>query len=478
MQCRISTTSGRAQLSSLHETDSPRHTSNHAYLSVVRLAPTAMNRALRSDRQATDHSRAVQQLVNMQSSSRNPAAARLLGSLPAPSRDALSEAVHSTARLDAAWHLAALPKARGLTSTSATHPPLVPAAAQCFSTVSTTARAAPLMASASVSPAASDSVTSITADFVLTAPHAVASFISGLTARPAAFASAASPQHTSEQASKTTAYCTQWQAAAPEKSCSAAATASLQWHAAASAACLMMSGRRAIQASASALAVMQQLDIRRPSGRPCSVDLLSGSADSSPGEALAALLRSAALEQGAQLSVGCYSQDALRGNRERRAASTRLSISVAAAMAGTQAGHTSSPHGTRSAAGVQHIPRLLHAVASKDASELAVALGTVGSSSGEADEPCGGSFWVTGGLGALGLAAAGWLLAVGATQLQLVGRSVSGLTTELQRRLSALLQYAPDNAVVVIRKGDVSAREDLCWWPSNTSSPLTGACGL
>ena len=476
MECRVSTASGRAQLSSFRFTETHGNKRDHAYLSLIRLATPVTDpvQVTQSHQHLIQCSSAVKQQLSALTRTHQRPALCLIGSLAMPSGCTPSEGLLPTVSLDAAWHLAALPEARGLGGTNASLLPLVPAAVQCFSADSTSCAATPAQATAAVSPVVDDSVTSLTADFALTgcSEAAASPRVSGLTTRPARLAGAS--QQPSGQAA-TIMYSVVWQAAAPVDSCSAGSAACLPDQSAASAVGMGIFNRQALRASASALAALQNFSTKTVVGQASSVRLLNTSAESVAGEALAAVLRSAALEQGNGAAVSCHSGDALHRDHSRRAAKTRLSVSVTAAMASTQtAGRL---QGSRCAAGVQHIPRLLPVVSRADASVQVAADTSAGRSGGGSGgaKLRGGSFLVTGGLGALGLAAAGWLLAEGASRIYLVSRSAAGVPAGAQRALSALLRHAPNDAMIIICRGDVAAMEDLSWWLHGIMSPPTGA---
>ena len=472
MQCHTTLASGRIRLSSLSATQPAR---DHASMDVRRTAPLSMEMSHTRIRPLSAQRTVFAQLWRCNAPT---LAHQLLGCVqPAPSSDMPTQRLVPTAHLDAAWHLAALPEARGQTAAVVGLPLLVPAAAHCFSVSEAgqqrQSHAGRVHAAAAVSPAASGGARSLTVSFGLTAAGAglTSCHVSGLVVRPLASRGAAAEQSSAEGAMAGITYCTQWQAAEPAGECLVAAQQDSSKRAPwpASAVSLVLAAYFAERASAAALATLQSLALlAAPHPSRAEVELLSSESTDSTSPQLGALLRSAELERSSELVTSSHS-DNLPTLGSKLTGGSRLRVSFTAAAASLRA--RAGPQDTRCAARVRYAPRLLPASASAPGChDLATA-----NYSEAGGWPRGGCYLVTGGLGALGLAAAGWLVATGASQVRLSSRNVASAKDSTLGALSALLRYAPASAVIVISQADVAAPDDLMSAQLDLGSPIRGA---
>ena len=127
---------------------------------------------------------------------------------------------------------------------------------------------------------------------------------------------------------------------------------------------------------------------------------------------------------------------------------------------------------TRCAANVRQVPRLLPAMTR---APPGCVMDAAGHDAVDSWAAAGGCYLVTGGLGALGLAAAGWLLAAGASEVHLSSRSAAAVKLGSSGSLAVLLRHAPASALIVISQGDVAAPDDLISLQQGLAAPLRGA---
>ncbi len=474
MQCQTMLTLGRVRLSSLSASEPAR---DHAYLDIRQASsPAAQMTAIRKHaRQLARQCDTVRQLQATELPARQR---QLLGFFHTPaSTDAADGRLALTARLDATWHLAALQEAREAARVPVGLPPLVPAAVQCFSGSSSKAgqlhngQTSHNFAAAAVSPAASGRTGSLTADIKLVASDGglASGQVSGLVVRPIGSVGAVAEQSLAQGARPGVTYCTEWQAAAPESECLANAKRESTERARTSAVSLVLADCPALRASAAALATLQSLTVlTAPPRAHAAIELVSTGRTSSAYQPLRALLGSAALEHSSELTTSSHSADILQS-----ASSTVgidcLHVSMAVATAPSRA--FEGRQDGRCAANVRQVPRLLPAVA-RLAPDCVVDTDGEATTSGQV---LGGCHLVTGGLGALGLAAAGWLLASGASQVHLSSRNIASTQHGTLAALSTLLRHAPATAVIVISQADVAAPDDLDPAQLGLDAPWRGA---
>ncbi len=473
MQCQSILASGRVHLSSLSVREPAR---DHAYLD-IRQAPSPVAHTNVIGQRAWQLASQSTTLRQLQGTDMPTRQHQLLGSFQTPAgTDAADGRLAPTARLDAAWHLAALPEARGAAGVPVGLPPLVPAAVQCFSDNSKAGllhngQTIHNFAAAAVAPAPSGRAGSLAADFklIVGAGDRASGQVSGLVVRPAGSRGAAPEQSSAEGARAGITYCTQWQAVAPEGECLVTAQRKASERSPASAVSLVLTECPAERASAAALATLQSLALlAAPRSSRAEVELVSSERTNSRSPQLGALLRSAALERSSELIASSHTEDLLTlGTKRTGSSRLRLSLMETAASLWARAG----PQDTRCAGRLRHAPRLLPVVASAlGRHDLAAA-----SHSAAGSWLRGGCHLVTGGLGALGLAAAGWLLASGAPHVRLSSRNVASAKVSTRRALSSLLRHAPVSAVIIISQGDVAAPDELNSARPGFDTPLRGA---
>ena len=482
MQCHIDPLSGRARLSSLSTAHPRQPARDHAFLDIVQLPSDLASQAHHGrqlGRQQPAQTAALRHLVSGQPDVQRSATRHLLGFMcPAPSDSNTAEGLSATARLDAAWHLSALPEARGEHSEEMPHRLLIPAAVECFSASKAgrqhESQTKHVHAAAAVSPAASGRAGSLTGDFVLSAAggEAAPCHVSGLMLRPAGSQlAAAAGQLPLQEATAGMTYCMQWQASAPEGISQTAAQLEAGEHALAPAVRLALADYPPARASAAVLATLQRLTLLAASRSSQVMTDVVSSRTSFAGAALDALLRSAVLEHQSELTASSRSDD-WQHAESHRSGTARLLVSMATAAAAARSNDASS--GTRRASGVRLVPRLLPSSRAGDGTVPT----TMAGNSGADGSPSGGCYLVTGGLGALGLAAGGWLLAAGASRVLLISRNAASTTPESARTLSALLRHAPANAAVIFSQADVATPDDMDCTYRTMAVPLTGAYWL
>lgn len=465
MICHVSVARGSLRLSSLSSDRAPR---DHLYGSVAALTPIDCDPHEPHTRWHPDTPLYLQ-LAYTSASARLPVA-YLVGRVSNSVGQAARSTALAAAQLDTAFHLSALPEARGGDSASCDGgSALVPAAAQLYIHTQESATGAcqlpALHASAAVRPAQGNHM-AINASFLLAADGEPAApcRLEGMSARQLLQTARTDPPLA--QAQHQMLYSTEWQSSSPWQPASWSAPSGSGVKKGAK---FRLAACQTPRQCAAAIVLMQHAGNGSGSGsEPLAVSIVSSggmcdtpaaspqrtSSDSTA--AMESLFKSTALELGSANAGRSSRQD---GNHPGALTASFLHVSSIAPAA---LNPESMEPGQMRFAGVALSARLV---------PCPVVSGTNAfSSDGDGAVPAirGGSFLITGGLGSLGAVAARWLLSCGAARLQLTGRSAHSVSP-------GLVLCSQSAALVTITQSDISTAADCDLLLGDSRSWLTGA---
>ena len=446
---------GRIRLSS---TTSLHKSLDHLYGSVTSITSVGSSS---SDHRVPSHAatQLIFHLCRRQSTSILPTA-QLTGSIASPAVEWPRSGALASAQLDSAFHLSALPEARGTDGADCTPAAvMVPAGVQLyvgkhsvgFGNDSNPAPKQNLHASAAVQ-LATGTHTAINASFTLASSESLGhhSRVQGFSARQMIRPLFA--DHPLAEEEHSIMYSTEWQVHTPHTSAATFATIN-------GAEYKLAASETALQCSEAIALIQHALREHDPSSVDLNISLESSfTAPSFPhpmphtsSDALNCLLKSAAIELGAAIA---FSNTQRESSHPAALNAPSLCISTSSSL-----NPNNAEPSQRISAGAMLNSRLT------PSRQLAV-LSQRANDSSVAHVVSGGKFLITGGLGSLGMITAGWLLVGGAEQVELTGRNARAV-------LSDVLTVS-QNASVVITQCDISTATDCAWLSQGSRTLLTG----